>query len=124
MVFYMCFSTGKLARPQWEGGFGFLGGFSTRKGSWGGLGGALVVMLKRGWLLSEQCGTTLHKRGHLSLHQLLSDSRGDKSPTTNQNDDKQNCSPVGQPSQAKAVHLQQEEEEDGRVRGGDGQHCQ
>ena len=62
----------------------FLRGFSTRKGSWRGVGlgvvgaqreggGELLVMVKRGWLLSEE-HSTLHKRGHLSLHQLLSDS--------------------------------------------------
>ena len=31
-VFNMCFSTGKLARPQGEGGLGFLGGFSITRG--------------------------------------------------------------------------------------------
>ena len=32
-VFNMCFSTGKLARPQGEGGLGFLGGFSITRGA-------------------------------------------------------------------------------------------
>ena len=74
----MCFSAGKLARPQWEGGFGFFGGLAQGRGAgvelgWESGGGELLVMVKRGWLLSEE-HSTLHKRGHLSLHQLLSDS--------------------------------------------------
>ena len=39
----MCFSAGKLARPQWEGGFGFFGGLAQGRGAgvelgweWGG----------------------------------------------------------------------------------------
>ena len=77
-------------------------------------------MVKRGWLLSEE-HSTLHKRGHLSLHQLLSDSCAGKRQAIEKHDE-QNRSTVGQLDQAKDLPLQPEEEpeEDGGVRGGDG----
>ena len=115
-VFNMCFSTGKLARPQGEGGLGFLGGFSITRGvelAPSKKGGGAVSSRVRGWLLlSVEHGTVYISwvNSHyiscsLTVAEVAANNRDDE-------DAKQDGATAGHPGQAEAQPVQREEEEE------------